>query len=278
MRLEHRSWGSPADPPALLVHGAIDAWTSWSEVGPWLAQRGWHAIAVDLRGHGASPAGPDGADASLTLLADDLVETMRALRPDVNGVELLVGHSLGTLVGVTCAIEHPSFVKRLVLDDPPGGSIDLPGLADDVRDQIALARTDPAALLEQLRVEEPHATEDAARAKVAAVAAADPRFLAELLRALAGVDVARLVARCRVPTLALLGRDKGGPLRDGSADHGEYSTLSGEDRAAFRAALGAGGAIVELDAGHDVHKTACAAFLARLGAWLGEAPQAPAGP
>ncbi len=273
MRLAHRSWGPTSGPPALLVHGAIDAWSSWSDVGPWLAERSWHAIAVDLRGHGASPAGGEDVDASLTLLADDLVETMGALRPDADGVELLVGHSLGALVGVACAVEHPAFAARLVLDDPPGRSVDLAGFADDLRGEIELARSDPAALLERIRVEEPRATEDAARAKVAAIADADPRFLVALLRALDGVDVASLVARCRVPTLALLGCDKGVPLRDGSADHGDFSTLSGEDRVAFRAALGPAGAIAELDAGHDVHKTAPAEFLARLGAWLGDAPR-----
>ncbi len=54
MLLAHRSWGAPAGPLALLVHGGTDASYTWAGVGSWLAERGWHAIAVDLRGHGES--------------------------------------------------------------------------------------------------------------------------------------------------------------------------------------------------------------------------------
>lgn len=273
MRLAYRSWGSPTEPPALLIHGATDASSTWRKVGLWLARRGWHTIAVDLRGHGASPSDRDAADRSLAPLANDVVETLRALRPDADGVELLVGHSLGTLVGLTCATEHPGFVKRLVLEDPPGESIDHASLAGDVRERIALARSDQAALVRRTLSEEPRAAEDDVRVKVAAIAAADPVYVAELIETLAGLDVADLAARCRVPALVLLGRDKGTPLGEGSEDHAEFSTLSGEDRVRFRAALGPDAVVAELDAGHDIHQTALPDFLARLGEWLGEAPR-----
>ena len=49
-----REWGAGSPKVALLVHGGRDAGTTWKKVGPWLAERGYHAIAVDLPGHGAS--------------------------------------------------------------------------------------------------------------------------------------------------------------------------------------------------------------------------------
>src|SRR5207245_1159080 len=55
MILNARSWGD-GGPLALLVHAAVDASTTWHEVGPSLAERGSDVLAVDLRGHGTSPS------------------------------------------------------------------------------------------------------------------------------------------------------------------------------------------------------------------------------
>jgi len=115
MLLAHRSWGAPAGPLALLVHGGTDASYTWAGVGSWLAELGWHAIAVDLRGHGESSVSIAANEPSLPNMAADLVETTASLRPDRADVDLLVAHSLGTRIALACAAWHPTFVQRLVL-------------------------------------------------------------------------------------------------------------------------------------------------------------------
>jgi pimeloyl-ACP methyl ester carboxylesterase len=64
----------PSGPLAVLVHGVTSSSRTWWRVGPALARRGFRVLAVDLRGHGASPrqvAGLVAAD-----LAADVAETV----------------------------------------------------------------------------------------------------------------------------------------------------------------------------------------------------------
>ncbi len=52
----HASWGDPAAPPLLLVHGLTASAAIWWRVGPALAAAGWRVVAPDLPGHGATGA------------------------------------------------------------------------------------------------------------------------------------------------------------------------------------------------------------------------------
>lgn len=268
MLLANDSWGSSSDPLALLVHGGGDARTTWRKVGPWFAERGWHVVAVDLRGHGESQVGADGADHSLSGLAADLVDTVGALRPDVEGVDLLVGHSLGTAVSLSCLAEHPWFARRLVLEDPPGGRLDADALKRHVQ-RVEGARTDPAAFAEfWTEVSDPRMTAENIQTKVKAFAAADVAFLSKTAESLTEIDIVGLAEQCQVPTLVLVGRDKGEALRVISQEEiGSYSALSGEDRIRFSSALRRG-TVVELDTGHDLHESMFDEFVARIGEWL----------
>jgi pimeloyl-ACP methyl ester carboxylesterase len=106
MELFTREWGS-GDRHAVLVHGAMSDSRNWRTVGPALAERGYHVVAVDLRGHGRSSR----AEAyTAELLAQDVVDTVPA-HP-----ELVMGHSLGGLT-VSLAVErlHP---QRAIYVDP----------------------------------------------------------------------------------------------------------------------------------------------------------------
>jgi len=76
MLLATRTWGDPGGPVVVLVHGVAASTATWWRVGPALAERGYHVLAVDLPGHGASPR----MDRPFTLadLADDLWRTVDA--------------------------------------------------------------------------------------------------------------------------------------------------------------------------------------------------------
>lgn len=276
MLLANRSWGAPSDPVALLVHGARDASTTWHRVGPWFGDRGWHAIAVDLRGHGESQTDPNTSDRLISTMAEDLVETVAGLRPDVEGVDVLVGHSLGTLVSLVCLTEHPTFARRVVLEDPPGESLDFSLTAELLREKIQAARSNPAAMADEMAGAEDSFSRDEILAKVNASAAADLVYLPELVAGLAQqIDLVDLAKRCPMPALVVLGRDTGVPGRnghDGYEDRKRFSAMCGEDRVRFCSALRRR-SVVELEVGHDIHEPVFDDFVAQLDTWLAETDQ-----
>lgn len=106
--LNTREWGS-GDRVAVLIHGMITDSSSWHEVGPALAEKGYRVIAPDLPGHGHSPA-PDG-DLTLRDAVDLLVRTVPA-RP-----ELAVGHSLGGVV-LAAAVDELRPARAVYVDSP----------------------------------------------------------------------------------------------------------------------------------------------------------------
>jgi pimeloyl-ACP methyl ester carboxylesterase len=265
MLLANRSWGEGSSKVALLVHGGRDASTTWKKVGPWLADHGWHAIAVDLRGHGQSKIDPASSDRSLSTPASDLIETIATLRPDVDGVDVLIGHSFGALVCLTCVAEHPTFARRLVIEDPVGPSFDPIKGAASTAQLIELARShpSPAEVLPERNSVEPDELAD----KAAAAAATDPVYLPEVMRTFVTLDLNGLAAKCPVPALLVVGRDKREVIKLAWPAISEYSSLCGDDRKSFFAALRQG-TLVEVEAGHYVHTKAFPRFVESLSKWL----------
>jgi len=106
MKLFTREWGE-GDRYAVLVHGVMSDSRNWRRVGPALAERGYHVVAVDLRGHGRSARADE---YSAELMAEDIVETVPTYP------ELVMGHSLGGLT-VSMAVERLR-PDRVVYVDP----------------------------------------------------------------------------------------------------------------------------------------------------------------
>ncbi|WP_307014540.1 alpha/beta fold hydrolase [Arcanobacterium wilhelmae] len=98
----------------LLVHGFPEYWWAWRGQLEPLADAGFHAVALDLRGVGGSDKTPGVVD-SLTL-AEDLVALVRTL-----GYEraVLVGHGRGGSHAWTAAAIAPEMVEGLVVVSSP---------------------------------------------------------------------------------------------------------------------------------------------------------------
>jgi pimeloyl-ACP methyl ester carboxylesterase len=106
--------GPAARPPIILVHGAANSSRVWRFWQPALADRGWSSWALDLRGHGTSPAA-DLARATMTDYADDVVALMTELaRPAV-----VVGWSMGGLVAAMAAARQGGAAWIGLAPSPP---------------------------------------------------------------------------------------------------------------------------------------------------------------
>ena len=89
-------------PPLLLIHGALTGSWLWTEFAAYLAERGWEAHAMNLRGHFTS-ASAELDEVSMRDYANDVGVAMRHLgRPAV-----LIGWGIGALAALMHA-ERPT--------------------------------------------------------------------------------------------------------------------------------------------------------------------------
>ncbi len=96
--------------PIVFLHGLFGSSRNWTAAGQRLSARG-RAYALDLRNHGDSPH-----TASHTL-ADCVGDLLGWAAKHSSGPLCLVGHSMGGIVAMGFAIEHPQLVERLVVVD-----------------------------------------------------------------------------------------------------------------------------------------------------------------
>lgn len=97
-------------PLVVLLHGMPLFWWTFAQQLIDLADAGFRAVAVDLRGYGASDKPPRGYDA--TTLAADVAQLIPALgEQDAT----IVGNDVGGLLAWTLAAQHPERVRRIAV-------------------------------------------------------------------------------------------------------------------------------------------------------------------
>lgn len=111
MPLVHHVVTGDGRPPIVFVHGFACALSDWAAQVAHLSPR-HQTVAVDLRGHGASPG--EAAECSIERYGADVAEVMRALAlpPAV-----LVGHSMGCRVVIEAALQAPRQTAGVILVD-----------------------------------------------------------------------------------------------------------------------------------------------------------------
>lgn len=97
-------------PLVLLLHGMPTFWWTWAQQMRDLADVGFRAVAVDLRGYGASDKPPRGYDA--TTLAADITQLVTALGEQD---AVVVGNDIGGLLAWTMAAHSPQVVRRIAV-------------------------------------------------------------------------------------------------------------------------------------------------------------------
>lgn len=100
--------GDPKGAPLLLLHGYTDTSRSWSLLAPHLAR--YRLLIPDQRGHGATEA--PACCYSVSQFADDARLLLDAL-----GIEraAVAGHSMGSMVAISMAADHPNRVSHVIL-------------------------------------------------------------------------------------------------------------------------------------------------------------------
>jgi pimeloyl-ACP methyl ester carboxylesterase len=128
-QLYAETFGVPADPAVVLLHGAGNCMMSWdAELCEALAARERLVVRLDARDAGRSAtSGEAGPSYSLHDVAEDVVALLDAL--DLPAATL-AGVSGGGMVAQVVAVEHPQRVSGLVLISTTPGGDGLPGPVD----------------------------------------------------------------------------------------------------------------------------------------------------
>jgi pimeloyl-ACP methyl ester carboxylesterase len=120
-RIATYEFGDPEAPTAFLVHGfASGALLNWHATG-WvrdLTRAGYHVIAIDQRGHGASDKPRHPSAYSMKSLVGDVLSVLDTFMLDE---VVYVGYSLGARVGWEASRELPERITRAVLGGIPDG-------------------------------------------------------------------------------------------------------------------------------------------------------------
>ncbi|WP_437963978.1 alpha/beta hydrolase [Sorangium sp. So ce260] len=127
----------------LLLHGFLDAGSTWDLVAEPLARAGHDVVAPDLRGFGRSARVGAGSYYYFPDYIADVAALVDALAPARLGV---VGHSMGGAVAVYYTGAHPDRVERLALLEgmgPPshGPEVAVARMETWLRDMKRLDRT-----------------------------------------------------------------------------------------------------------------------------------------
>ncbi len=94
----------------LMIHGWSSSWFALSPMMTALSDR-YRCVAVDLPGYGESPPLP--VEATIPAYADLMAGLIRQLSPGVPAI--VMGHSMGGMIGLTMALRQREVIERMVL-------------------------------------------------------------------------------------------------------------------------------------------------------------------
>jgi pimeloyl-ACP methyl ester carboxylesterase len=253
LSLAYRYFGEEGRPPLVILHGLLGSSRNWSTVGKILA-RSFDVFALDLPGHGESPAAPAG-DYSFSSMAADVTAWLDERGP---ARPFLLGHSLGGKVAMRLAVDAPARVRGLVVADiaprdyPPHHlaafdamrALDLPSLASRAQaEEFLRARLADTALARFLLTNLVREADGAFRWRM---------DLAGLMAALPQLSRSPLTAGEQFPGATLFLR----------AENSDY--IRDSDRPAISAHFPRHQILQLGQAGHNLHVDQPAAFAAAL--------------
>jgi pimeloyl-ACP methyl ester carboxylesterase len=146
LRMHLLEAGTPGQPVVLLLHGFPELAYSWRKQLPALADAGYHVIAPDQRGYGATSGWDGGFDAALAPcrlynLVKDALSLLRSL--GITEVAAVVGHDFGSFVAACCAMMRPDTFQAVALMSAPFGGAPRLGATPQLDVPAELAALDP---------------------------------------------------------------------------------------------------------------------------------------
>lgn len=113
LKLVADAYGNPQAQPVLLAHGGGQTRHAWGKTAAQIADEGFYAVALDLRGHGESDWAQD-KDYNFRTYAQDVIDVARSFAQK----PIAVGASLGGISSLTAQdLSGQNLLQALVLVD-----------------------------------------------------------------------------------------------------------------------------------------------------------------
>nr|MDO8133108.1 alpha/beta hydrolase [Candidatus Njordarchaeum guaymaensis] len=203
MKLHYEEYGK--GDPIVLVHGLGGSIFDWVMQIPFFSKT-YRVIAVELRDHGESDKWTGSYD--IKMFSEDLVEFVDKLKL---GKTIFFGVSMGGMILMQLALDHPNKVKALVLADTQAG----------LSEEIMKAGQEMASMGQRMTGEElaiatmkfnftPEFIEshpDIVRRAIEISDARDPSSTFRAAEGLIRFDVKRRLKEIKVPTIIANGED-----------------------------------------------------------------------
>jgi len=114
LKLRGDAYGNTEAQPVLLLHGGGQTRNAWGDTALTLANKGFRAVAMDLRGHGESDWAANEGDYQI----DSFIEDARVIVSSFRKPPVMVGASLGGIISMGLQGESKSpITKAIVLVD-----------------------------------------------------------------------------------------------------------------------------------------------------------------
>lgn len=211
------------EPLLLFIHGWTCRRSYWQpQIDHFGTTR--RVAAIDLPGHGGTPAG-DRVEWTISTLADDVATATEVLGA---GRAVMIGHSMGGAVALEAARRIGHRAAGVILVDT--FVIDYGGLPAERQEEIAapFAADFPAAIAGLVEQTSTAATPPALRERLGReMAAADPAWALPLWRDLLSWDPASAFAELKVPIHAINGALIPDSARERCAPHVTESVIPG---------------------------------------------------
>lgn len=237
----------PGKPAVVLLHGIGSRGQSWWPVIDALLEH-FHLYQVDLRGHGDS--GKPASGYTLDAFVGDLEATLQSLELDQPRI---VGHSLGAVIALLWASEHPSAAAALVLEDPP--LTIRPDLLPAFDGWQQLAALTPEAAAAWYHQEYPHWSLEDCDRRAQTITSTAPGVFGELRSE--SEAALQTGATDRTPTLSVVTSPT--LLVRGNPELGGMVPL--DDIVRLAAVMPQARIVSIMEAGHGLHRDATEAFL-----------------
>lgn len=246
----------------LLLHGTTGRSTSFSPLVPYLRDEATLYIP-DLRGHGRSGHVPGGYR-----VVDFAADIASFIKGRMQKSAVIVGHSLGGLIGIALAATSPELVTGLIIEDAPlwlrrfsvrDGSERAYRFFSDLH-ELCVATQDEAELRARIARELPEVAARETADLPSRLATIDPDVLRMSFdnSLMDHFEIDRSLASIECPTLIL------------QADIAQGGSLSDEDGGAALELLGRGQLIAVPGSGHAIHEDNPQQMSRLIRGWLAE--------